>query len=178
MTLGAEFDRILEAAQAGDSQALERIYTDLVPVVHGYARSMGSREPEDVTSEVFTAVLARIVTFDGNETRFRSWVMTIAHRRVVDEFRRKERRPEDPTEPSKIQVIDLADPESEAMTRLQAQGVLAAIDELTPDQRSVLLLRVVAELTAAEVAEVIGKPETAVRALQRRALMRIRKMTR
>ena len=48
--------------------------------------------------------------------------------------------------------------------------------ELTPDQRDVMLLRVVADLTVEQVAEVVGKPPGAVKALQRRALAALRRL--
>lgn len=178
MTLGTGFDDVLRGAKNGESGAFEQIYVDLAPVIRGYARSTGSREPDDILSEVFLAILDRIGDFSGTETKFRSWVMTITHRRVVDELRRKQRRPEDPTEPAKMEIIYLSDPESEALTKLRVKGTLAAINDLTPDQRAVLLLRVLADLPAAEVAAILDKPETAVRALQRRALIRIRKTIR
>src|SRR5262245_47987093 len=83
-----EFDEILAAAQQGAPWAFERIFTVLSPIVHGYLRMQGAHEPEDLTSEVFVAVLRNLDTFRGDEGGFRSWVFTIAHRRLIDERRR------------------------------------------------------------------------------------------
>ena len=62
------------------------------------------------------------------------------------------------------------DGEVDAMSRLRVQNVIAAVDRLTPDQRSVLLLRVLADLPIADIAEIVGKGEPAVKALLRRAV--------
>src|SRR4030095_11607705 len=88
-----EFDAVLDAAQSGAPWAFERIFTALSPVVTGYLRAQGAHEPEDLSSEVFVAVLRNIGRFTGGEAAFRSWVFTIAHRRLLDERRRHGRRP-------------------------------------------------------------------------------------
>lgn len=169
--IGDDFPRVLAAAKAGDHDALTTIYRDTAPLVLGFARSRGAYEPEDITSEVFVSVVRGIDGFDGDEQHFRSWLLTIAHRRVVDALRRQGRRPEDPVPTDELgeRVLLLTDGESEAMHRLRATGVLDAIDRLTEDQRAVLLLRVLADLPVRDIAAVVGKPESAVKALLRRA---------
>ena len=67
------------------------------------------------------------------------------------------------------------DVEREALDSLGEQWVLEASATLSPDQRTVLLLRVVADLTAEQVAEITGKRVGAVRALQRRGLDALRR---
>lgn len=174
--IGDEFPAVLVRAQEGDHPAIEAIYRDLAPVVIGYLRVSGAWEPEDVAGDVFVDVIRGIGGFTGEEPKFRSWVLTIAHRRLIDEFRRRGRRPEDPTPDDRLGdlVIDLTDGEGEAMARLRARGVMEALEQLTEDQRAVLYLRVVADLPIIEVADLLGKAETAVKALQRRAVIRLR----
>lgn len=171
MTIGDEFPQVLAAAQAGDARAIEYLYRDTSGLILGYVRANGAREPEDVTSEVYVSMLASLDRFEGGETSFRSWLLTIAHRRLVDGFRRTARRPEDPTPSATlVGVIDLTDNESEAMGRLRAMGILDAIDSLTPDQRAVLLLRALADRSIRDIAVIVDKPETAVKALLRRGI--------
>jgi RNA polymerase sigma-70 factor (ECF subfamily) len=104
-------------------------------------------------------------------------VLTIAYRRATDALRRVGRRREDPLDLDDHggRVFDLASGDDQAMARLQAQGALEAIDQLTDDQRAVLLLRVLADLPVREVAAIVGKPESAVKALQRRAVASVRR---
>src|SRR3954467_9647156 len=89
---------------------------------------------------------------------------------MVDAVRKHQRTPEDATSAEEILAAspELIDGEVGALDRLAAQGVLAAIDSLTPDQRAALMLRVLADLPVAEIARVMDKPETAVKALLRR----------
>jgi RNA polymerase sigma factor (sigma-70 family) len=167
-----EFADVVSAAQAGDDDAVAQLYRDAVPRVLGYVRAQGVPDPEDVVSEVFVSMVRNLRSFTGDEDDFRGWLFTIAHRRVVDDRRRRGRRPE---APATLEVLDDeggvgGDGEAEALGRLRARGVLEVVDELTPDQRSVLLLRVVADLPIAEIASIVGKGEAAVKALLRRGL--------
>lgn len=167
------FAEVLAAAQRGDERALETIYRDLSPLVLGYLRSNGAREPEDVTSEVFVSVVRNLGQFRGEESSFRSWVLTIAHRRLVDSFRRDTRRPEEPAEPDEVQAkvgADVVTAESAALDELATRRVADALSQLTEDQRAVITLRILGDVPIKEVAEILGKPETAVKSLQHRAL--------
>ncbi|MFP4513902.1 MAG: RNA polymerase sigma factor [Acidimicrobiales bacterium] len=173
MTIGDRFEEVLAAAKRGEDHALEEIYRDLAPLVLAYLRSNGAREPEDLTSEVFVAVVRNIARFDGEETAFRSWVLTIAHRRLIDSFRHRSRRPEDPTLPDDVQAQmtpDLATAETEALDHLATAGLGDALSALTVDQRAVVTLRILADVPIKEVADILGKPETSIKSLQHRAL--------
>ena len=172
----APFEEILSAAKAGAGWAAERLWTSLAPTVAGYLRAQGAVEPDDLTSEVFLGVFRSLGSFSGSEDQFRSWVFTIAHRRLTDERRRAGRRPptarhlqpdDGPTGPSS---------EQEALRRMSEERVRDLCDRLVPDQRDVLLLRLVGGLTVGEVAVALGKTEGAVKALQRRALIAARRI--
>jgi RNA polymerase sigma factor (sigma-70 family) len=175
---GGQFDAVLTAARDGAPWALERMFTALAPTVTGYLRVQGSAEPEDLTSEVFVAILRNLRTFQGDEAGFRSWVFTIAHRRLLDERRRRTRRP--PPEPltDTADVLAPASPATddveEAIDRsLGAERVRALCDRLVPDQRDVLLLRLLGDLSIEQIAGTLGKSKGAVKALQRRGLAAI-----
>jgi RNA polymerase sigma-70 factor, ECF subfamily len=175
---GGQFDAVLAAARDGAPWALERIFTALAPVVTGYLRVQGSAEPEDLASEVFVAVLRNLRDFEGHETGFRSWVFTIAHRRLLDERRRQARRPppEHLTEPADALAPELAaaDDVEDAIERsLGAERVRTLCERLVPGQRDVLLLRLLGDLSIEQVAGTLGKTTGAVKALQRRGLLAI-----
>ena len=173
MTIGAAFADVLARAQAGDADAFETIYRDVAPLVLGYLRGHGLSDPEDTCGEVFVSAIRRIGGFTGDERQFRSWLLTIAHRRMVDSARRSARRPEDlaPLEALGPRLQPVASSETEALERLDALGILDAISELTDLQRSAVLLRVVADLPVREIAQIMNRPESAVKALLRRATM-------
>ena len=167
------FDRLLTAAAAGGDWAFERLYRSLAPAVAGYLRVQGSAEPDDLTSEVFERAFSSIGRFSGGEAQFRSWVFTIAHHRLTDERRRAARRPvqadADPPEEA------AGDAEDEALRRMATERVRRLCEGLVPDQRDVLLLRMLAAMTVEEIARTLGKSPGAVKALQRRGLAALRR---
>lgn len=176
MSIGDGFEAVLAAAQAGDERALEVIYRDLAPLVLGYLRGRGALDAEDLTSETFIAIVRNIRRFRGSETRFRSWVLTIAHRRLLDARRRAVRRPESVLDPGGLEeamTVMTGDAAAEAFARLGDREVLRLLDLLTEDQRVVVLLRVVADLPVNEVARIVRKRPGAVKTLQRRGLARL-----
>lgn len=174
--MGEEFAATLAAAQAKAGWAFERLYHALAPVVAGYLRLQGSPEPDDLTNEVFLSAFTSIGSFQGDEEQFRSWLFTIAHRRLTDERRRMGRRP--PLAQSDVAAA--ADPaggnvEDEALRRLSVERVRQLCDQLAPDQRDVLLLRMVSGVSIEQAAQALGKSPTAIKALQRRALGAVRR---
>ncbi len=171
MSIGPAFDQLLAAAQTGAGWARARFYEDLAPAVAGYARAQGVPDPADLTSDVFVAVLTSLPTFSGDEAQFRSWVFKIAYRRVMDQWRAHARARVSPSATASIAPAA----EDVALGRLGRERVEALLDELTPDQRSVLALRVIADLSLEQVADLLGKPVGAVKALQHRALATLRR---
>ena len=177
MALGTTFSSVLAAAQAGAEWAWASLYRDLAPTVRGYLRAHGAVEPDDLVAEVFLQLARNLHSFEGDEQGFRSWVFTVAHHRLVDERRARGRRPVDPAEPFVLErAAPLGDVEADAVDRLSASEARALLDQLSPDQRDVLLLRILGGLTVDEVAATIGKRPGAVKALQRRALASLQRM--
>lgn len=178
MSIGPAFESVLAAAQAGAGWARTRLYQSVAPAVAGYVRAQGVADPSDITSDVFVAVLTRLPSFEGDEARFRSWVFTIAYRRVVDEWRARARRDTAAaTSPAMATSATGGAPAAEdvALARLGDERVAELLATLTPDQRHVLALRVIADLSLEQVAELLGKPVGAVKSLQHRALATLRR---
>jgi RNA polymerase sigma-70 factor (ECF subfamily) len=171
----AEFDALLPAARAGAGWALTRIWQAYAPGVRRYVTSRGSVEPDDLTSEVFVGVLVGLAGFEGDEPAFRGWLFTVAHRRVLDEHRRRARRRTAPASEVDDRRRDVS-AEDRAVENESTAGILALLATLSPDQRDVLLLRVIADLTVEQVARALGKRTGAVKALQRRGLDSLRRV--
>jgi RNA polymerase sigma-70 factor (ECF subfamily) len=171
-----DFDRVLAQARRGSPEAFQSLHGDLVRPVAAYLRNKGVAEIEDVTSEVFLAVFTGLDGFAGSQAAFRSWVFTITHHRIADHWRREARTPT---------LTELTQDHDGGTTPAAEHGALDALgtarvhellDTLTPDQRDVLLLRIVADLTLEQTAEVLDKPAGAVKSLQHRGLAALRKI--
>ncbi len=169
--LGEGFAEVLEAARVGADWAWERIYDDLAPSVLGYLRARGAPDADGVCGEVFCQLVRDIHRFSGDEAGFRSWVFVMVHHRLLDDLRRRKRRPETPSTPEEMWAFeDPTDVEGQVVDRATSRELRAALDTLTGAQRDVLLLRIFGGLKVDEVAKATGKRTGAVKALQRRGL--------
>jgi RNA polymerase sigma-70 factor (ECF subfamily) len=171
---GLPFDDVLAAAQAGAAWAFEVLYRDLSPSVTGYLRLHGAVEPDDLASETFIGVFTGLSGFSGGEDALRAWVFTIAHRRLVDDWRRRSRRPQVADDPGDLTELLGGDVEDDALVGVGTETVHKLCAELPDDQRSVLLMRILADLTVEQVAAAMGRSVGAVKALQRRGLRTLR----
>ncbi|MFA9566175.1 MAG: RNA polymerase sigma factor [Acidimicrobiales bacterium] len=164
-------DRYLTAARAGDERGFTGLYRDQAGKVAAYVRSRGVRDVDDVVNEVFLGAFRNLDTFEGDGTAFRAWLFGIAWNKTADWHRRASRRPvvvDDPT--TSMQTLVGGDSEHDAVQALASDDVERMLYALTDDQRNVLLLRIVADLSLEEAASILGKPVGAVKSLQRRAL--------
>jgi len=172
VALGEQFSDVLGAARTGAPWALERLYREFHPAVLAFIRARAPADAEDLASEVFIAVAEGLVRFEGDEDGFRSWLFTITYRQVGQLRRRLGRRR---TEPFPIEDVSErlppGDAERDAMAAISTRQALDLISTLPPAQAEVLLLRVVADLAVDDVATIVGKRPTAVRALQHRAVV-------
>ena len=169
---GVAADTLVEQARAGDPEAWHRIVTDLGPRLRGYARARGVGDPDDLTQEVFTAAAERIGDFSGDDEALRSWLFSIAYRRIVDRYRRSRRRSQGPLPES---LVDSApSPEEAVVGGVEAGEAVAALEVLGDVERDIVLMRVIGELSSIEVAEAVGKRPGTVRVIQSRAMGKLR----
>lgn len=169
------FGDILTALREGEGWAWEALYEELSPVLLGYLRMQNAPSPTDQLSEVFLHVVRDLDQFSGDRSSFRSWVFTIAHHRLIDARRYSQRRPAYATEHDELDRELPADRmEPQVLERLTVEELQELLRCITPDQREVILLRTVGNLTMRETAAVLDKGYEACRALQRRGLKSLR----
>lgn len=170
---GDAFDSVLSAAQAGAEWAFGALYDDYNPRLLRYFVARAPREAEDLTAETWMGVASGLGSFQGGEERFRSWLFTIAHRRLVDHWRE---RVDEPTDNQALLGLESASegPEQTVVGVAAAQAAAQKIASLlSPDQAEVVLLRVLGGLDVDAVAAILGKRPGAIRVLQHRALKRL-----
>lgn len=175
---GEAFDSVVDAARAGAEWAWGRLVADIDPVLRGYLARHGSSDVDELSGETWLHVARGISRFEGDYDDFRSWVFMVGHHRIIDERRRRRRRPADPTEGEEIsrRLESVGSAENEVMDQFESDAVLRVLDELTADQREVVLLRVMGGFGVTEIAGIIGKKPGAVQALQHRAFRRLEKI--
>ena len=154
-----------------DLAALVETYSSLLfRVVHSVLRSRA--EAEDVVQDVFVRVLQHRRTL--TEVReMRVWLVRIAWNLALD--RRRRIRPEQFDEGFAEGLVAKDQPADEALNQArEMRSILREIERLPKAERHVLLLSAIEELGTAEMAEVLGRSESAVRALVFRARTRLR----
>jgi RNA polymerase sigma-70 factor, ECF subfamily len=182
-----DVEAMVRDARAGDSHALGQLYDTYRDRVARFAtgRLGDAEKAEDVTSETFEAVCRNLGSYRAG-TDFEAWLFTIAHRRVADHFRRRFRRREVELDEAVLThqggraalpgplppAVD--GPEEAVLAAERRAEVAGAFRRLRADQQEVLALRVLGGLSAAQVADVLGKSEGAVRVAQHRALRSLR----
>lgn len=164
---------VIKAAQRHDSVAFDRLYTHYTDALYRYvyARCGDAVLAEELLGELWLRVVERITSFrlpaDGAEVAFTAWLYQIARNLVVDAYRKKKHvtLPLDDSWQSLDPAVD-----EEIGRRAHYDALQDALGRLTPDQREVVMLRFFEGRTSAEVAHLTGRSETAVKALQHRAL--------
>jgi len=165
---------LVRAAQAGDATSFGRLYEKYFDKVYGYLSfKMGNAtEAEDVTEQVFLKALESLGGYKWTGVPFQAWLFRIAHNLMVDALRRKGRRPSEPLEQA-MHLTDTqpsVDPEAMLAQTLTREGLTQAVDKLTELQKQVISLKFAGGLSNAEVANLMGKTEGAVKSLQHAAL--------
>ncbi|QZY28725.1 RNA polymerase sigma factor [Nocardioides coralli] len=169
------FGELLDAAAGGAPWACRELWERFAPGVVGFVRSHGAVDPEGLTSEVFLAVFRALPRFVGDEGGLRALIYTIARRRLVDEHRRRGARPTEVAWEATSDRRCTPSAEELALDGIAEVDVSALLATLAPDQREVLTLRLLGDLTVTQVAELLGKRPGAVKALQRRGLANLRR---
>jgi RNA polymerase sigma-70 factor, ECF subfamily len=170
----------LVGARRREPAAVTRIYAAYAPALFRFfLAAVGDRPTaEDLTGDVFKSTIEGLPRFRGPVETLGGWLFRIAHHDLSDYRRRQARRLVQPLD-DLLEEAALAggavDPEELALDRVEGDRVLAALRQLTRDQREVLLLRMVADLTAPEVAGILHKSTEAVKALQHRGLASLAK---
>jgi RNA polymerase sigma-70 factor (ECF subfamily) len=153
----------------------ETIYRKMAPSVLGYLKAKGVEDPEAITHDVFLAALPRFGSIHGGENGIRTLLFSIAHARSVDHYRRQSRTPVSVPYKAEVDGRWSQSAENEVLSSGANQNVLSILSVLSEDQRDVLLMRVIAELSLADVAGIMNKSIGAIKQLQRRALAALKR---
>lgn len=163
-------------ASAGDSEAFSFLYERNVSRIYNYIyyRIGSDADAEDITSRVFYRAFGHISTYVDKGVPFSAWLYRIAHNLIANWHRDSHRRKEVPLE-DQIELPIKADHPERAMEKTQeVEQLLQGIRRLSPDRQQLLILKFVEDLSNAEIADIMGKSEGAIKSLYHRALIALR----
>ena len=184
-------ERLLVKAAQRDASQFAALYENNFEVVYGYvARRVRDRgATEDLTAEVFHKALANLPRFKWTGAPFAAWLLRIASNMIADRAKRVAREgnlPLNEFEPSlTIGPGPEAQPNKRSLRSFQAQQIsleeaervaqlFRLVDELTGEQRRVVVMRFVEAKSIREISDELGRSEGAVKQLQFRALQNLR----
>lgn len=170
-----DFEDLLHDARLGEGAAFAELWSRYATRVAAFVRVRGATDVEEITSDVFVAAFEGIGRFEGDEAGFVALLLTIARRRVVDEQRRRSRRVPVAPWAAEDDGRTVRSVEDEVLDRAAADGLAAHLDRLTPEQREVVTLRLLTDLSLEQTAQVMDKRVGTVKSLQRRALDALRR---
>jgi len=170
-------ESLVQRAKQHDQEAFAQLYDEYFDKIYRYvALKIGDRiEAEDMTQQVFLKALQSISSFKWKGVPFSAWLYRIAHNQVVDYLRRNKRRPATLFDESLVSSDSENNPQLMAERNIDTERLLSATQRLTDAQREVISLRFTGELSTAQVAEIMGKSQGAVKALQHSAIVALRK---
>jgi RNA polymerase sigma-70 factor (ECF subfamily) len=156
-------------AKAADQQALTTIYERYSPAIYRYIyyRVGDAEVAEDIRADVFLRMLEGMGRYEDRGWPLSAWLYRIAHDRTIDTLRRRRTRPQLPLETWSGTTDG---PESAVDVQLDREELYRTIDQLTEDQRDVIRMRFLQEMSVQEVATAMGRTEGAVKALQHRGI--------
>lgn len=171
--------QLIRRAKAGDCDAFTEIYDRCYEPIYRHIRYRVPSEPtaEDLAGEVFVRMVESIDGFTYRGRPLLAWLYTIAGNLISSYYRRAERASTVSLEDGlDAHVADVPDPEAAASLAIDQERLVAAMQELTDDQRQVIDLKFLQGLDNLTVAQVLGKSYGAVKSLQHRGLEALRRV--
>jgi len=169
-------DDILVSASRGDRQAFGALYERYVERIYNYVyyRTGNLHDAEDLTARVFQRAMNHIHNYTDRGVPFSAWLYRIAHNLVANWHRDRSRRQEIPL--SDVPVIPSKDERPEAnLVRSQEQdSLMRLIRQLPSERQTLLILKFVEDLSNAEIGQIMGRSEGAVKSLYHRTLLALR----
>jgi RNA polymerase sigma-70 factor (ECF subfamily) len=160
-----DFDQLVEEAVGGSDSAFTLLWRNYQPRMVRYL-AMFTNEPEDLCSEVWIKIATSIKSFKGDSKAFKGWIYTIARNAATDLARKKARI-------GTSVELNEDDWTGENSTMVE---VMDLVKRLPQEYAEIIMLRVVADLDASEVAEIVGKTQGNVRVLTHRGLKQLKEM--
>ena len=173
----AQLDDLALAQLAGsNTEAFGELYSRHVNRIYNYIyyRTGNHHDAEDLTARVFQRALRHVGAFEDKGVPFTAWLYRIAHNLVANWHRDRSRRPVIPLD-QHVAVSEVAvHPEVEAIAHEEQTLLLDAVRVLPDDRQQLLILKFVERMSNAQIGEVMGRTEGAIKSLYHRTLNALR----
>ncbi|NPA30574.1 MAG: sigma-70 family RNA polymerase sigma factor [Chloroflexi bacterium] len=170
-------EQILARAIQGDREAFGELYRRYVQRIYNYIyyRVGNPHDAEDLTARVFYRVLRNIHRYEDRGLPFSAYLYRIAHNVVANWHRDNQRRAEIPLDALWSLQDDSPAPEVTLLRNEEYERLLTVIRRLPPDRQQLLILKFVERLSNAEIGQIMGRTEGAIKSLYHRTLLALRR---
>jgi RNA polymerase sigma-70 factor (ECF subfamily) len=169
-------EAILSQAAQGDGEAFGALYARYVGRIYNYIyyRTGNAYDAEDLTARVFYRAMKHISNYRDRGLPFSAWLYRIAHNLVANWHRDNSRRKEIPLEESVHGRYTGGHPEYDLLQLEEEERLMRVIRGLTPERQQLLILKFVEHMSNAEIGQIMGRSEGAVKSLYHRTLLSLR----
>jgi RNA polymerase sigma-70 factor (ECF subfamily) len=166
----------LKLAAQGDQEAFGVLYERYVGRIYSYIyyRTGNQHDAEDLTARVFFRAMRHVGNYKDRGLPLSAWLYRIAHNLVANWHRDNSRRKEIPLEEIILVRHSGELPEAVLIENEEKENLLKVIHRLPEDRQMLLILKFVEHLSNAEIGQVMGRSEGAVKSLYHRTLLSLR----
>ena len=170
-------DELIEQAQT-DPKAFGELYGVYVDRIYNYIyyRVGNHHDAEDLTPKVFFRALNHIPRYKNNGAPFAAWLYRIAHNLVANWYRDHSRRQVVALENVRLSGEGQENPHRAAERTNERELLLAAIQELPSERQQLLTLKFIEKRSNAEIGQMMGRSEGAIKSLYHRTLVSLKKL--
>jgi RNA polymerase sigma-70 factor (ECF subfamily) len=172
-----ELKELVSKAKYGDPAAFTHLYDFyLTPIFRFiYFRVKSKEDAEDLAQHVFVKAWSALPKYEHEGKSFSAWLYRIARNTTIDYWRKKKSVPMEPDSSIFTNKPDMGDnPQEAAQRKEESEKIRNSLHLLNEDQQTILALKYIEELSNAEIAEITGKSEGAIRQVQSRGLKVLR----
>ncbi len=176
MDISSADDIALIQRSADEPEAFGELYERHVKRIYNYIyyRTGNHHDAEDLTARVFQRALRHAGSFEDKGVPVSAWLYRIAHNLVANFHRDRSRNPVVPMENRTLISEQGAHPEASAIRSEEIQLLLEHVHNLAEDRQQLLILKFVERLPNAEIGEIMGRTEGAIKSLYHRTLNTLR----
>ena len=167
---------LLSNAAQGDQEAFGALYEEYVTRIYNYIyyRTGNQHDAEDLTARVFFRAMRHISNYQDKGVPFSAWLYRIAHNLVANWHRDNSRRQEIPLDDGFNLHKEKEHPEVLLLHTEEQDALLHMIRKLPVDRQQLLILKYVDRLSNAEIGQIMGRTEGAIKSLYHRTLLALR----